>query len=52
MAIVRPDWRVEAPPVVILALAAVVAPPSGAAKEGWAKERTEARQNAAESVPA
>ena len=25
---VRPDWRVEAPPVVILALAAAVAPAS------------------------
>lgn len=28
MAMVRPDWSVEAPPVVILALAAVEAPAS------------------------
>lgn len=30
MAMVRPDWRVEAPPVVILELATLEAPPETA----------------------
>lgn len=50
MAIVRPDCSVEAPPVVILAFEAVVAPPS-AANTGSVRDSVEARAKAAAAVP-
>mmetsp|Transcript_26929 Transcript_26929/g.63251 ORF Transcript_26929/g.63251 Transcript_26929/m.63251 type:complete len:224 (-) Transcript_26929:97-768(-) len=50
IAIVRPDWSVEAPPVVILEFAPISAPPS--AKAGWPRNNVDATASAAAAAAA